>query len=211
MGICPAFFFRISTPVTAGAVLQDSGGTTQRSRQVNPIESMFQRSATGGMLYFPPGCGELLQDPTVPIILVEAEKSALALTALAQRVRSKYLAVAMGGCWGWRGRIGKVNNERGERVDELGPLPDLACASSGRVVIILLDSNASSNPRVQQAQRALRSQLIKQGAEVLIAKLPVIAGVNGPDDYIGVAGDDAMATVLSAAGARPTETLWTAK
>ena len=108
----------------------------------------------------------------------------------------------MGGCWGWRGRVGKVNNERGERVDELGPLPDLACASSGRVVIILLDSNASSNPRVQQAQRALRSQLIQQGDEVLIAKLPVVAGVNGPDDYIGVAGDDAMATVLSAAGAR---------
>ena len=74
-------------------------------------------------------------------------------------------------------------------------------------MIILLDSNASSNTR---STRALRSQLIKQGAEVLIAKLPVIAGVNGPDDYIGVAGDDAMATVLTHLAQEPTETLWTA-
>lgn len=51
----------------------------------------------------------------------------------------------MGGCWGWRGRIGKVENPRGERVDELGPLPDLACASNGRNAIILLDANACSN------------------------------------------------------------------
>ena len=150
-------------------------------------------------LYFPPGCAEVLTNPTIPIILVEAEKSALALTAFAQRVGRNCLPIAMGGCWGWRGRIGKVENERGERVDELGPLPDLECASGGRPVVILLDSNASTNPIVQRAEGALRSQLIKQGASVLIAKLPPIAGVNGPDDYIGVAGDDAMAAVLDTA------------
>ena len=103
--------------------------------------------------------------------------------------------MGMGGCWGWRGRIGKVENSRGERVDELGPLPDLACASKGRKVVILLDANASSNPKVQQARRALHIRLIKQGAEVSIAELTA-TGVNGPDDFIGIAGDDAMAAVL---------------
>ena len=75
----------------------------------------------------------------------------------------------------------------------MGPLPDLAWASNGRKVIILLDVNANSNPKVQQARRALRVQVIKQGAEVSIAELPATEGVNGPDDYIGTAGDDAMA------------------
>src|SRR5262249_44081678 len=76
-------------------------------------------------LYFPPNSAELLADPSVPIILVEAEKSALAMAAWAQRTGRRLLAVGMGGCWGWRGRIGKIENARGERVDEVGPLPDL--------------------------------------------------------------------------------------
>lgn len=188
---------------------RDGRRKTARVRRDNPeIEAGQPKrkyvSAFGDRrhLYFPPGCSEALGDPTIPIILVEAEKSALALTAFAQRVGRECVPVAMGGCWGWRGRVGKVENHRGERVDELGPLPDLECASSGRKVIILLDSNATTNPRVQKAQRALRSQLIKQGANVFIAKLPATAGVNGPDDYIGVAGDDAMASVLDAARTR---------
>lgn len=150
-------------------------------------------------LYFPPDSSELLSDPSVPIVFVEAEKSSLALTAWANRRGQKLLAIAMGGCWGWRGRIGKVENQRGERVDELGALPDLRCASDGRKTIILLDSNAATNPKVQQARRALALQLTGQGADVYVAELPAMDGVNGPDDYVGIAGDAAMATVLEAA------------
>jgi hypothetical protein len=47
-------------------------------------------------VYFPPGAIEVLEDNAVPIILVEAEKSALALMAWASRVRRKYLPIAMG-------------------------------------------------------------------------------------------------------------------
>lgn len=182
---------------------RDGRRKTARVRRDNPeIEAGQPKrkyvSAFGDRrhLYFPPECSQPLADPTIPIILVEAEKSSLALTAFAQRVGRKYLALGMGGCWGWRGRIGKVENSRGERVDELGPLPDLACASKGRKVVILLDTNASSNPKVQQARRALHIRLIKQGAEVSIAELTATEGVNGPDDFIGIAGDDAMAAVL---------------
>jgi hypothetical protein len=78
--------------------------------------------------YFVPGCKELLEDVTVPIILVEAEKSALALTAWSQRTGEKVLPVAIGGCWGWRGRIGKAIAARGDRNDESGAIDDLLCA-----------------------------------------------------------------------------------
>ncbi len=76
-------------------------------------------------LYIIPGDHALGQDPTVPVVIVEAEKSALALRAFADRTGLRLLPIAAGGCWGWRGRVGKVENPNGERVDELGPLPEL--------------------------------------------------------------------------------------
>jgi hypothetical protein len=185
---------------------RDGQRKTARVRRDNPeIEAGQPKrkymSAYGDRrhLYFPPGCTDLFADLSIPIILVEAEKSSLALNAFARRVGRKYLAIALGGCWGWRGRIGKLENSHGERVDEVGPLPDLACASSGRKVIVLLDANVNTNPKVQQARRALHLHLANQGADVSIAELPVTDGINGPDDYIGIAGDDAMAAVLDAA------------
>jgi hypothetical protein len=76
-------------------------------------------------LYFPPGAAKNLRKPDTPIVLVEAEKSALALTAWASRVEMDLLPVAMGGCWGWRGRIGKTDGIDGSRVNVTGALPDL--------------------------------------------------------------------------------------
>lgn len=146
-------------------------------------------------LYLVPGCADLLRDIAVPIVLVEAEKSALALTAWAERTGRKILPVAMGGCWGWRGRIGRLENPRGVHVDEVGPLRDLEICNS-RAVLVLLDSNASTNANVQQARTALVRQLRSQGVEVQVRHLPTREGVNGPDDYIGLQGDESMAEVL---------------
>src|SRR5690348_9272021 len=42
-------------------------------------------------LYFPPGATDLLADPSVPVVVVEAEKSALALLAWARRTGWKLL------------------------------------------------------------------------------------------------------------------------
>jgi len=147
-------------------------------------------------LYIVPGDHLLGQDPESPIVLVEAEKSALALRAWADRNARRLLPIATGGCWGWRGRIGKVENSRGERVDELGPLPELGICCSGRKVFVLLDANCARNPRVRQARKALVTQLIKQKADVHVLDLPTVEGVNGPDDYIGLCGDDSMARLL---------------
>jgi hypothetical protein len=150
-------------------------------------------------LYFVPGCAEYLADPSVPIIFVEAEKSALSLTAWSQRTGEKLLPIAMGGCWGWRGKIGKIESSNGERIDETGPLRDLNCARDGRRAYILLDSNSNSNQKVQNAREELARQLRKQRADVRILNLPGGEGVNGPDDFIGVRGDDAMRELLAGA------------
>ncbi|MGA3317135.1 MAG: hypothetical protein ABSC64_11945 [Candidatus Korobacteraceae bacterium] len=57
-------------------------------------------------LYFVRGCVDYVKDAAVPILLVEAEKSVLALTAWSARTSQRILPVGMGGAWGWRGRIG---------------------------------------------------------------------------------------------------------
>jgi hypothetical protein len=101
------------------------------------------------------------------------------------------LPVAMGGCWGWRGRIGKTENSSGQRVDVTGPLSDLA-ACYGRKAYLILDSNVAANPKVRQAERALARHLAEQGCDVKPVRIPLLDGVNGPDDCIAVLGDDKM-------------------
>jgi hypothetical protein len=71
-------------------------------------------------LYFPP-CPELFSDTSVPIVLVEAEKSALALMAWSERAGRIILPLAMGGCWGWRGQTSITTTATGERVPETRP------------------------------------------------------------------------------------------
>ena len=97
--------------------------------------------------YFPP-TPELFPDVTVPIVLVEAEKSALALTAWASRVGRKILPLAMGGCYSWKGKIGLKETATGERVPEMGPIPDLGICRDGRKTYVALDSNCATNPKV---------------------------------------------------------------
>ena len=57
-------------------------------------------------LFFASISGSALADSSVIVVIVEAEKSALALTALADRCGRRLLAVAIGGAWGWRRKIG---------------------------------------------------------------------------------------------------------
>ena len=132
---------------------------TARLRRDNPeIENGKPKNkyispwGDGRHLYCPPGSKTKLEQPETPIVLVEAEKSALALTAWAERGGMSLLPLGLGGCWGWRGRIGRVENARGERVDEVGPLRDLSYCDA-RKVYVLLDANAATNPKVQRRGR----------------------------------------------------------
>lgn len=78
-------------------------------------------------------------------------------------------------------------------VKKTGVLPDLAVCK-GRVVNILFDANP--NDDVEAAREALTKALRKlKAAEVLWLNLP-LGDWNGPDDFIGTAGDTAMAAVF---------------
>ena len=107
-----------------------------------------------GHLYLPPDAWSKLQGQNTPIVLVESEKATLAITAWAERTGTELIAAGMGGCWGWRGRIGKAEANNGSRVDEVGPLPDLDVCE-GRTVYLLLDSNVATNGKVRTARKAL--------------------------------------------------------
>lgn len=144
-------------------------------------------------LYYPPGAKDLLRDESVPIMLVEAEKSALALTEWATRTGRKLLPIAMGGCWGWRGVVATTT----EGAEVKAALPDLAYCR-GRKVFILLDANVATNPQVANARAELALCLDRfiGAASVKYLTLPQLPGVNGPDDLIAECGDDALTRIF---------------
>jgi hypothetical protein len=148
-------------------------------------------------LYFPPGAGTLLDDVAAPLVFVESEKSALAITALASKSGRRFLALATGGCWGWRGKTGIETGPNGEREETRGPLPDFDLLKwGGRRAIIIFDSNSSSNPKVAAARSALVAELTRRGARVYVVNLPKEPEVNGPDDFIAVRSGEAMLQLI---------------
>jgi len=155
----------------------------------------------GRHLYFPPGAAAKLEHQATSIALVEAEKASLSVSAWAARTGMDLVAVGMGGCYGWRGQhIRKEIAPNGERVDVAGPLPDLDYCD-GHKVFVLLDCNVATNPDVQDARARLVAELRTPGrrCKVLVCELPAISGVNGPDDFIAVAGDAEMGEVFEQA------------
>jgi Domain of unknown function (DUF3854) len=151
-------------------------------------------------LFFPPFPKEWLSDTSVPVGIVEAEKSALAVKAVNDRAGRRMLVIAIGGCWGWRRKIGKRELPNGDSEPETGPSKDFdLIAWQGRTVFLVFDTNASSNTSVQHARRLLAKDLGQRGALVQIAEVPSVENVNGPDDLIAVSGDDAMLRVVDSA------------
>ncbi|MGC2284445.1 MAG: DUF3987 domain-containing protein [Candidatus Acidiferrum sp.] len=151
-------------------------------------------------LFFPPDVAGLLRDANISVVIVEAEKSALALMALTARTGRKLLAMAVGGCWGWRRNDGKRPLSNGGSETKTSASPDFELiAWQGRSALLAFDSNAESNPEVQRARNALAKELAARGAIVSIAEVPAIDGVNGPDDLIAVSGDAAALQMLAAA------------
>jgi hypothetical protein len=142
----------------------------------------------------------VLADPTVPVIVVEAEKSTLATLCAAEIVVRRVLAPATGGCSAWRGRIGKVETPSGGRADEVGPLPDWDRLVWGnRDVVIAFDSNVATSGLVQRARRALGVELARRGARVRFLTIPAEPGINGPDDFIGRYGAERFFAMVDAA------------
>ena len=164
-------------------------------------------------LYFAPSCYPHLIDTSVAVILVEAEKSVLALIDAETRIGRRHaLAIATSGCWGWRGVTGKATSPTGERVDEKGPLPCFNRVTwTDRDTIIVFDANVLTNEKVQAARRALAAELTKRGAKVRVVDLPAEAGINGPDDYIGRHSGEKFFALVDAAKSIATTTSKAAK
>jgi hypothetical protein len=149
-------------------------------------------------LFFERSSRRWLSDTSVPVIFVEAYPSALAVAALAERTGRRFIVIGLGGCYGWRGTIGKTTNETGTRVDEKGPSPDLDHIpfANNRKVLCCLDSNVQSNSNVQTAEREFKRELEKRGAVVHLVRIAEEPGVNGPDDYIALHDDQAFCRIL---------------
>jgi len=145
-------------------------------------------------LYFPPR-RSWFSDPSIPILTVESEKAALSSLAWSERTDYKVFPIGLGGCWGWRGKVGFKELPNGGHEEETGPLPDLAVCN-GRTVFILFDANASSNPEVRRARVELVRQLRKQRAQVRVLDLPASPGINGPDDFLALHGDDELLRII---------------
>ena len=113
------------------------------------------------------------------------------------RAGRKFLAIGIGGCWGWKRRIGKRLQPNGNLADETGPSPDFDMIIwQERSVILAFDSNALTNPKVHQARRTLGKELSRRQARALVVEVPAVEGVNGPDDLIACHGDEVMLALL---------------
>ena len=139
-------------------------------------------------LYIPPGVTPAqLADINIPIIIVEGEKKALALWKLARLEADtpRFIPIAIAGVWNWRGNVGKANGPRGDRVDVMGPIPDLARLRwDKRKTLILYDVNVHTNDNVKLARKGIARELATRGGEVEFINLPEDCGVNGVDDLL---------------------------
>jgi hypothetical protein len=166
-----------------------------------PIDGQKYLSTQGcRSLFFAPIAGGELADTSVPAVLVEAEKSALALAALCSRSGRRMLVIAVGGAWGWKRRNGTELQPDGSRNSTTGPSPSLDLVDwRGRKTILAFDSNVAGRHDLEKARFAFAVELTNRGGQLLLASVPRVNGVNGPDDLIAVAGDNAALEMLDKA------------
>lgn len=119
----------------------------------------------------PPGVGELLGDPTVPLWVTEGVKKADAAAV------AGLCCVALPGVWSWRG-----SNDKGGKV----AIPDWHdVALNGRRVVLAFDSDVVVKRAVRAALDALAGYLLSKGATVEYLHLPHGDDTKaGLDDYL---------------------------
>ena len=178
---------------------RDHPDLEQRDGTLKVKNKYLSPPGRGNMLYFPPGLPpEWLEDPTIPIIIVEGEKKALAVWRACQEIGRKAVVIGIPGVWSWRGTVGREPGPNGERVYVKGPIPDLSAVTwNNRQILTFFDANVHSNSSVAAARHALGDELTGRGAEVLHADMPEgIEGVNGPDDLLAKWGAERVLALL---------------
>lgn len=134
-----------------------------------------------------------LATPELPIVICEGEKKACALLGLG------LAAVGLPGVE--MGRMVLARDAKGRACDE-ALVPELAeLAKGGRRLLIAFDAEdkASTARKVEGAAVRLGHLLVKAGADVKVARLPLLFGEDktGPDDLLVALGADALLEALA--------------
>ena len=77
-----------------------------------PLDKYLSAYGDAKHFFFPLETAELLADTSALAVIVEAEKSALAIMAAANRTGRHVLVIGTGGCWGWRGTCRQDDGRR---------------------------------------------------------------------------------------------------
>ncbi|MBX3325162.1 MAG: AAA family ATPase [Nitrospira sp.] len=159
----------------------------------------------GNMILFGPDESvEALADTTCPILLVEGLKKLLAAYRFARHdsEQPRFLPCAISGVWNWRGTTGKTMASSGKWVNEKGVIPDFGkIAWTGRKVVVIFDSDCTTNDKVAAARRGLIAELKKRGAKVSVVDLPSLEGLDktGFDDFLAQRGPEEALELIQAA------------
>lgn len=160
------------------------------SENGKPKRKYMAPPGRGNMLLFGPGESvEALADTLRPLILVEGHKKLLAAYRLARHdsEHPRFLVCAISGVWNWKGTKGKTTDATGARVDEKGVIPDFDRVTwTGRVVIVIFDSDSETNDKVKRARHGLIAELRRRGARVVALNLPALDTLDktGFDDFL---------------------------
>ena len=140
-----------------------------------------------GLLYIPPGTPtRFLNDNSIPVIILEGEKKAL---AVCQVFQTPTLILGIPGVNGWRCQIGIEVGPDGEKLPVKGPIPRFDKISwTGRDVTIIFDADISTNQNVFFARQGLAKELTGRGANVHTLDIPECANGGGIDDLLAFHG-----------------------
>ena len=147
------------------------------------------------LLFGPNESVEALTDTTTTIVICEGLKKLVSAYRLARYNADtpRFLACAISGVWNWRGTVGKTTDATGAHVDMKGVIPDFDRISwSGRHVVVIFDSDCTTNEKVLAARRGLMSELKTRGARAVALDLPELDGLDktGFDDLLAQRGPE---------------------
>ncbi len=163
---------------------QKSDGT------IKPKNKYLTAPGSKNMFYFPPGVTpEMLADITLPIVICEGAKKALAMMRVATNDFTecpKFLPIAIAGVWNFKDTIKQpkaetIGNDKVKRRMADFSLIDWV----SRKVIILFDADIASNFQIVLAQTALAQTLKTFQANVHICSMPIVGHYKGIDDLLG--------------------------
>jgi len=134
----------------------------------------------------------VLANPSLPLVVVEGEKKACALVGLG------LVAVGLPGVE--MGRQVLARDAKGRASSEALVPEMVELTKGGRHLLIAFDADPKPSTRLKVERAAIRlgHLLVKAGAEVKVARLPLLNGEKcGPDDLLVARGPDALLEALA--------------